>query len=637
MAGDNQTFQFESLLEDDELLDEIRELSARGSLGGAGGVGPETIESRIRAGAVPESRDPASFAAEAIVLTHGRPSLLVRNGTFDLPDSPTLRARLEANRSEIEEAIARVGRVEVEEHPLLEWVGTGWIVAPQIVATNRHVALEFAERTNGGFAIKKNEFTDRLILPSVDFREEYSVAASFTVPVAEILYIAPDEGPDIALLKFDGDVPLPDPIPLSELPLGRRQEIGVIGYPAYDSRNGEDAMRRYFGDIYNVKRFAPGRVKDPIDGSHWFMHDCTTLGGNSGSKVIDIETGEVVGLHFAGEFKTGNYAVKTESIKEALRQAEGPIHAVPAPQAEEGVESDGVNPPEFYAGREGYDEGFLDVKLSLPDPNGWTDELASVKGAPGDRTWEARYTHFSVALNGKRRTPQFTAVNIAGQELRRLRRENTGWFIDGRIDEDLQLGNEAYRGNDLDRGHMVRRLDPVWGSREVAQLANDDTFHYANAAPQHKDLNRRDWVGLEDEVLDHARARDQRLSVFTGPVFRRNDRWYRRGGEKLVKLPKEFWKIVALVDEDTGALSTAGFILSQGDMLQDLTEVPFVADRSAVFQVEVSRIAKATGLGMGQLVQADSFSEGVQEGRARARRIRSGADMVLPRRREDAA
>ena len=32
----------------------------------------------------------------------------------------------------------------------------------------------------------------------------------------------------------------------------------------------------------------------------YFTHDCTTLGGNSGSVVLDLTTGEAVGLHFAG-------------------------------------------------------------------------------------------------------------------------------------------------------------------------------------------------------------------------------------------------------------------------------------------------------------------------------------------------
>ena len=38
-------------------------------------------------------------------------------------------------------------------------------------------------------------------------------------------------------------------------------------------------------------------------------HDASTLGGNSGSAVIDIDSGDIVALHFAGEYLKANYAV----------------------------------------------------------------------------------------------------------------------------------------------------------------------------------------------------------------------------------------------------------------------------------------------------------------------------------------
>ena len=38
-------------------------------------------------------------------------------------------------------------------------------------------------------------------------------------------------------------------------------------------------------------------------------HDCSTLGGNSGSAVIDLDTGEVLALHFGGLYHEKNYCV----------------------------------------------------------------------------------------------------------------------------------------------------------------------------------------------------------------------------------------------------------------------------------------------------------------------------------------
>ncbi len=56
-----------------------------------------------------------------------------------------------------------------------------------------------------------------------------------------------------------------------------------------------------------------------------------------------------------------------------------------------------------------------------------------------------------------------------------------------------QCGDELYIDNDLDRGHLVRRRDPVWGNS--AEEANKDTFYFTNASPQHKKIKSRDMVG----------------------------------------------------------------------------------------------------------------------------------------------
>ena len=148
---------------------------------------------------------------------------------------------------------------------------------------------------------------------------------------------------------------------------------------------------------------------------------------------------------------------------------------------------------------------------------------------------------------------------------------------------------------------MVRREDPNWGTRAMAQVANDDTFHYTNAAPQHARLNqgKTEWLGLEDYVLSNARTHGLRVSVFTGPVLRRNDRQLDNG----VKVPEEFWKVVVALDGDQ-KLRATGYVLSQGRFIEDITEA-FVYGEYRTYQVEVASIAAATGLDFGALVDAD--------------------------------
>ncbi len=68
-------------------------------------------------------------------------------------------------------------------------------------------------------------------------------------------------------------------------------------------------MNRIFTNVFNVKRLQPGAIMEVLEPRSLLRHDCSTLGGNSGSCVVDLETNRVVGLHFGGRFSEGNYAV----------------------------------------------------------------------------------------------------------------------------------------------------------------------------------------------------------------------------------------------------------------------------------------------------------------------------------------
>ena len=102
-----------------------------------------------------DSSDPGS---QPIVRRFLRPVYLVRDSMFSRPanQSPLGRritARPEAARSKRAQVIPSTGRIDIGNH-WLDWVGTGWMVAPQIAVTNRHVSEEFSHETNDGFACK---------------------------------------------------------------------------------------------------------------------------------------------------------------------------------------------------------------------------------------------------------------------------------------------------------------------------------------------------------------------------------------------------------------------------------------------------------------------------------------------------
>jgi endonuclease G len=240
-----------------------------------------------------------------------------------------------------------------------------------------------------------------------------------------------------------------------------------------------------------------------------------------------------------------------------------------------------------YASRGGYDPAFLPHPVPLPVPGPALAPLASA---------ELRYHHFSVVMHRERALALFTAVNIDGNESRRPRRESDRWFLDPRLPATEQTGEAVYRDNDLDRGHLVRRLDPAWGTSDAAvKAANDDTFHFTNCTPQHHAFNagKTLWAGLEDYVLQNADTADLAVSVITGPVLAPDDDAYRG-----VQLPRQFWKVVAMARTD-GTLSVTGYLLSQAAMLDDLpTDEAFSYGAYRTFQVPVRRIAELTGLGL---------------------------------------
>lgn len=251
----------------------------------------------------------------------------------------------------------------------------------------------------------------------------------------------------------------------------------------------------------------------------------------------------------------------------------------------------------------GYDPEFLVTPVPFPVPPAATP------------TRELPFTHFTVLLEPARKLAVATGVNIDGAQLVELERGDD-WHLDPRVPAEQQAGPEVYDGNALDRGHLVRRRDPVWGSAEKAAQANVDTFSYVNAAPQAGEFNQDEtlWAGLENYLLDHARLYQQRLSVFTAPVLDPDDPPYRG-----VQIPRLFWKIAAWAThlEDDPAdvtLAGTGYVLDQTPQLDDIK----LATRQALeagdppplgpyrtYQVPIADIAGLTGLDLGPLVAAD--------------------------------
>jgi len=243
---------------------------------------------------------------EAIIALEGRPALFIQGGDFF--GAPPLWHGLNDHRDAIRSSIAGVGRVDLTGHDGLDWVGTGFLAGPDAIITNRHVAAAFARSGPDGWRFSPG------LSASLDFNHEQGAIEPLSFALTGIVGV--HEQCDLAVLAIapvgGAGQALPSPLPIATSAPGTVTDrpVYVVGYPGWDgTRNDAAEMHRIFSGVYEVKRLQPGLITSAPDGSRTFTHDCSTLGGNSGSPVIDLATHQVVGLHFGGAYLAANDAI----------------------------------------------------------------------------------------------------------------------------------------------------------------------------------------------------------------------------------------------------------------------------------------------------------------------------------------
>ncbi len=261
-----------------------------------------------------------------------RPVLFVREGRFDPgtaeigPEAAELIAGLNAAADTVRPLLLLIGRIDVLNFPGTEFVGSGWFVADDVVVTNRHVASLVARWDGRQFAFIRG-VAGRLVEPSVcnahEFEDLPPTPPESVFRITRVLYIEPDSGPnDIAFVKVARPVGGGGPRFIRVAPTDAAVDdpVCVIGYPARAPRRvipDQALMERLYQGRYDVKRVAPGLGMGTR--RQQMEHDCTTLGGNSGSVVLDF-AGRAVGLHFAGLYQQANYAMRASVLNEYVRQ-----------------------------------------------------------------------------------------------------------------------------------------------------------------------------------------------------------------------------------------------------------------------------------------------------------------------------
>lgn len=560
-------------------------------------------------------------------------------GDSDLDDVSWLARGIDASR-----AVARI--ISTAGNP----IGTGFLVAPGLLMTNNHVidSVDSAAGMLAEFGFERG--TDDQMGRTARFRFEASrlfVTSPDTAFDFTLLVVASTAIDRQSTIDAQGWLPLdprPDkilegePIVLVEHPGGREKQVCVFHSELVDRL---DQYLHYTTDS------EPGSSGSPAFNRHWQvvgLHHASVPSGhrrrgareivNEAIRVSVILDALLTRTHVAGDCATALKLVSDPRVVGNGRVA-STVTTPPAPQTRRTVEARATRivtqPASHYRGRRGYDPDFLDSPIPLPSLTRWVAHDAAPL-LSDENDYELRYTHFSTVMSKSRGMPLLTAVNIDGRTSRRLSRKDRDpdhpmtagnealrtevdleaaadqWFYDGRIDIRYQLGPEVYDATDFDFGHQVRREDPVWGEAAVAIRANDDTFHMTNCATQHKDLNQRTWVKLENAVLGCARDRKMRISVFTGPIFAPGD------PEILgVKVPLAFWKIAAWTEQD--GLHARGFVLFQNALVKQIQDrleeaLPGLDEVTQLDGMPIAEIARTTSIDFGPLLDVDEGKDG---------------------------
>ncbi len=280
---------------------------------------------------------------EAIVMACYRPA--VPFSTRDEESGPDVRGRLSADGDEWQKVLRRAlprqneagrsimanaracGRVE---DPTGAHLGSGFRVTPDLFATNRHVAVAL---------YRQRDLRWVPVVPGggqVGFDRVAGADRPHAIAFEDVVHIDPSlSGPDIALIRLRdaGDHHLK----LRDSRLDPRSLEGrivyAIGHPRVDRGA---AVSGVFDCAHSgLKHLMPGCV-------HWsgqekeIRHDCSTMGGASGSPLIDAgatnkpgdvdpdDIGVVLAVHFSGAydvtqvFGPANYAVPSWWVLEAL-------------------------------------------------------------------------------------------------------------------------------------------------------------------------------------------------------------------------------------------------------------------------------------------------------------------------------
>ncbi|WP_294537047.1 trypsin-like peptidase domain-containing protein [uncultured Rhodoblastus sp.] len=273
-------------------------------------------------------------ALHAFVHLLARPALRVVEDA--IPAIPISWERLKTAHESVIRKIRGVGRIDASER---RHVGTGWFAAENLLLTNRHVVGVLCglkphsdptwldKLPSAVVATNAQWDKDPSKRPVWDPAEAPGAASATTGTITKIRAHHPLL--DMALLDVTGianSKGLALRMRASPPAALERHEVYVAGYPAVNPPQGvsPEVAKLLFPDAKSsgLKRVSPGQLVAIVDSlpiaanKPRGSHDSSTLGGSSGSPVVDFDNHHVVALHYSGLYGVANYAIPLWLVKD---------------------------------------------------------------------------------------------------------------------------------------------------------------------------------------------------------------------------------------------------------------------------------------------------------------------------------
>ena len=253
------------------------------------------------------------LAALEIVVRLLRPVVFSRNGALDdLPDSAghnlypaELKDLWSGFRDRIKRVVPSIGRIDTKER---KHIGTGFLVADGLLATNRHVL--------GAMTFGSEVLAPKSARVGLKWETGSANTPADDVAIEGVAAIHPKL--DMVLLtvpKLGRPAVEMEPVPVTE-----STRVATIGYPGEDPVNNPLFLAGVFQGKFGLRRAAVGEVLDGTESPALF-HDCSTTQGNSGSPVFSLASGKVAGIHRVGFFMYRNEAVDAKELQKFVQDA----------------------------------------------------------------------------------------------------------------------------------------------------------------------------------------------------------------------------------------------------------------------------------------------------------------------------